>query len=201
MPRVLEEELWVGKYPLGRLEQDMLCCLVQLQFCEILERPKELQEDWRHLGLGVVFVHHLYLWIDDVPVIVEVKDTTPHGPMYVQWRLSISFVPSSSCQCLRIWSQWHCKTFANDEGKCKQCQELDATMSMYCNIYGCTSVRNLFPSNSTQMIQFNLNTKNTHHSIVDSSQLHSLSSFGGIVDEPLWILLPLGLLPRMPQSA
>lgn len=51
MLRPLEENLQIGQCPLGRLEQDVLCCLVELQFCEALERLEELPENWRHLGL------------------------------------------------------------------------------------------------------------------------------------------------------
>lgn len=74
----------------------MLCCLVELQFCEALERLEELPEDWRHLGL----------WVDYVIVIVEVKDPTTHGPCWInggyQLELSYELHNCLCCACLYV---------------------------------------------------------------------------------------------------
>ena len=76
VPKPLEEDLRVQQRPPQHLEQDVLYCLVELQLYETYERPKELLENWRHLGLRFALARHLQLWIDNVIVIVEIKVPT-----------------------------------------------------------------------------------------------------------------------------
>jgi hypothetical protein len=64
-------------------------------------------------------------------------------------------------------------------------------------IYGHTSVKNLIPSGSTQMLQFK-SSKYDSPSTMDFLQLHSPSPFGGASDEPTWISPPSHKLTLFP---
>lgn len=128
VPTPLEEDLRVHQRPPQHLEQDVLYCSVELQLYETHERPKELLENWRLLGLRFALVRHLQLWIDNVIVIVEIKVPTQHGQCRInegyQFELSLELHNYLCCARLHVsaWEFGHddiTKCLQNDEDQCK----------------------------------------------------------------------------------